>query len=304
VILRAVLLLMLPALAAGADTVVALRPAGPTTVQAAIDAIPKDAADPWVIELAPGIYREKVRIPAGKPPITLRGKDARIVWSDAAATVDATGRPLGTFRSATLTVEADDFRAEDIAVENAHGPGSQAVALRVAGDRCEFLRVALDGWQDTLLVERKRHYFEDCVISGHVDFIFGGATAWFERCTVRCRGNGYITAAATPAASPFGLVFHRCRVTAENAATRVFLGRPWQNRPATAFLECELPAAIHPHGWDPWSGRQATARYGEYRSSGPGARPAERVFWAREIPPAEAREITPQRVLDGWKPRR
>jgi pectinesterase len=84
----------------------------------------------------------------------------------------------------------------------------------------------------------------------------------------------------------------------------VFLGRPWQNRPATVFLKCELPAAVHPDGWDPWTDRQATARYGEYRSSGPGANPAARVAWSRQLADPEAAAMTATAVLGGWKPRR
>ena len=35
-----------------------------------------------------------------------------------------------------------------------------------------------------MLLNRGRQYFEDSFIAGHVDFIFGGATAFFERCHV------------------------------------------------------------------------------------------------------------------------
>jgi len=33
---------------------------------------------------------------------------------------------------------------------------------------------------------------------GHVDFIFGAATAFFEKCDILVRRNGYVTAASTP----------------------------------------------------------------------------------------------------------
>jgi pectinesterase len=225
------LALMLPAFAGGT---VDLRPGGGTTLQAAIDAIPDGRSSTYTIRLAPGVYREKIHVPARKPPIRVTGDRAVITWSDGATTPDAAGHPLGTFRSATMTVEAAGFSAEGITVENTFGTGSQAVALRVSGDRCTFRRVALLGWQDTLLVEKQRQYFEDCTITGHVDFIFGGATAWFERCTVTCRGNGYITAASTPESSPHGLVFHRCRILAE----RKRRGCSWAALGRTARPRC------------------------------------------------------------------
>jgi hypothetical protein len=77
------------------------------------------------------------------------------------------------------------------------GPGGQALALSVDGERVSFFNCRFLGWQDTIFLNRGRQYFEGCTIGGHVDFIFGGATAFFEKCTIRCRGNGYITAAST-----------------------------------------------------------------------------------------------------------
>lgn len=42
-------------------------------------------------------------------------------------------------------------------------------------------------------------YYEDCYIEGSVDFIFGPATALFNRCEIRNnREKGYITAPSTP----------------------------------------------------------------------------------------------------------
>ena len=74
----------------------------------------------------------------------------------------------------------------------------QALAIRVDGDRAAFRNCRFVGWQDTILLNRGRQYFEGCYIAGHVDFIFGGATAFFERCTIVARRDGYITAASTP----------------------------------------------------------------------------------------------------------
>lgn len=301
------LLLLALILPAHAGRLIDVRPGESGALQAVIDSIPAGRKSTYTLRLAPGTYREKIHVPAGKPPIRMTGageEETVIVWSDGASTLDSNGNELGTFRSATVTVESDEFSAEGIAIRNDFGLGSQAVALRVSGDRCAFRKVKLVSWQDTLLVEKRRQYFEDCAILGHVDFIFGGSTVWFENCTLTSRGNGYLTAASTPADSEFGLVFHGCRILAEKDAIRVFLGRPWQNRPATLFLDCELPAAIHPDGWDNWRdpAKEKTARYGEYRSSGPGADVAGRVKWTRQLDDAEAGSVTIGKVFDGWKP--
>lgn len=301
------LLLLALLLPAHAGQVIEIRPGQAGAIQSAIDAIPDDPKAPVEIRLAPGTYREKIHVPPRKPPIRLTGDSAEttvITWADAATTLDAKGQPLGTFRSATLTVESADFTAENLAIENRFGTGSQALALRVSGDRATLRKVKLTGWQDTLLVEKSRQYFEDCAISGHVDFIFGGSTAWFERCTITCRGDGYITAASTPESAAHGLVFHRCRILAAKEAKKVFLGRPWQNRAATVFLSCELPAAILPAGWHNWNdpARESAARYGEHRSSGPGANPAGRVAWSRQLTDAEAGKLDPRGIFADWSP--
>ena len=67
-----------------------------------------------------------------------------------------------------------------------------------------------------MLLNRGRQYFENCTIAGHADFIFGAATAWFEKCHIHCQGDGCITAASTPADQPFGFVFSNCRSPATN----------------------------------------------------------------------------------------
>ena len=280
--------LLLPALLlpAHAGQVIELRPGQAGAIQSVIDAIPDDPKTPVEIRLAPGTYREKIHVPPRKAPIHLTGASAEttvITWTDAASTLDAKGQPLGTFRSATLTVESANFTAENLAIENRFGSGSQALALRVSGDRATFRKVKLTGWQDTLLVEKSRQYFEDCAISGHVDFIFGGST---------------------PESSAHGLIFHRCRILAEKEAKKVFLGRPWQNRAATVFLSCELPAVILPAGWHNWNdpARESAARYGEHRSSGPGANPASRVAWSHQLTDAEAGKLDPRGVFADWCP--
>lgn len=66
---------------------------------------------------------------------------------------------------------------------------------------------------------------------------------------------------------------------------------------------------IRPEGWHNWNqpNREKTARYGEFGSTGPGAKADGRVPWSRQLPEAEAKAITPQTVLAGrdrWNPLR
>ena len=161
--------------------------------------------------------------------------------------------------------------------------------------------------QDTVFLNRGRQYFENCYIEGTTDFLFGGATAWFENCDLRSLAGSYITATSTPPEAAFGFVFHRCRVQVAEGE-QSYLGRPWRDHAATLFLRSKLGAGVRPEGWHNWDKpwRESTSRYLEYRNTGPGAQRSARVPWARELTPNEADLITPATALggwDGWDPR-
>jgi pectinesterase len=166
---------------------------------------------------------------------------------------------------------------------------------------CRFL-----GWQDTVFINRGRQYFEGCYICGHVDFIFGGATAYFEKCHIHCLGNGYITAASTPDNQQFGFVFSNCRITAA-PSIKTYLGRPWRDFSCVTFLNTEMPDAVSPEGWQNWNlpAREKTSRYSEFGSSGAGGSIQGRVKWSRQLTREQAAQLSAPRVLggtDGWNP--
>jgi pectinesterase len=147
------------------------------------------------------------------------------------------------------------------------------------------------------------------LIAGHVDFIFGGATAYFERSHVHCWGNGYITAAATPPERAHGFVFANGRITGQSPDVRTYLGRPWRDFAQVTFLDTEMSGVVRPEGWHNWDRpeRESSARYAEFGSTGPGAHHDARVRWAKRLSESEASAMTVDAVLagaDGWDPRR
>jgi len=157
------------------------------------------------------------------------------------------------------------------------------------------------------LINAGRHYFDECYIAGHVDFIFGAGTAFFEKCRIHCRDKGYVTAASTPQDQPFGFVFSNCAITGEPGTKKSYLGRPWRPFADVAFLNTEMADTILPAGWNNWRdpAREKTARYAEYKSTGLGANPKTRVSWSKQLTDDQAKTYTPQNVLggkDGWKP--
>jgi pectinesterase len=286
-----------------------------TTIQSAIDAVRVHPLEPVTIYIKNGTYREKITIPDNKPDLTLVGESAEhtiITYDLYAEMQDAEGKPLGTFRTPTLTVAADDFVLEHVTVANTAGFGKdigQALALYVSGDRQVFRGVRLLANQDTFYTARGRQYFENCYIEGHVDYIFGSGTVVFDRCEIQTLRNGYITAASTPQNIPYGFVFLDCRLGGPAEIDTVFLGRPWRPYAHTVFIRTWIDKHIKPEGWDNWRdpNNESTVRYMEFGSYGPGAERASRVSWARSLSSDEAEEYTVERILSGadhWNPKR
>ncbi|WP_206428907.1 pectinesterase family protein [Sphingomonas sp. 2R-10] len=277
------------------------RPGAFRTVQGAIDAL---AATGGTVLIAPGRYREKLTIRGNG--VRLRGTgrnpaEVVLVFGDASATVG------GTLKSATLTVSGDDFRATNLTVQNdywldpAHPP-SQAVALALTGDRAVVRRVRLLGHQDTLYANRgpnrrtTRQYFRDCYIEGHVDFIFGDAMAYFDRCHIHALANDSVWYTAQSRNAPdddgSAYVFDRSRFTADAGARNIALGRAWRPYARVILLNARLDAPILPAGWTEWTPGKThtldTAYFVEYRSTKRGAAPTTREPRTHQLRPDQA----------------
>lgn len=282
------------------------------TVQEAIDAAPQlsQAGSHWTILIKPGRYHELVYVQREKHFISLVGEAADktvITYDRRASQPGDDGKPIGTFRTPTVQIDADDFTVEDLTLENSAGRVGQALALRVDGDRMIFRRCRFLGFQDTILLNRGRQYFDHCYIAGATDFIFGGATAYFHSCEIHCVADGYLTAASTPQSETFGFVFSHCKITGEQPEIKTYLGRPWRPFASTIFLNTEMSGNIRPEGWNNWKKPDAekTSRYSESGSTGPGAKPDARVSWAKPLTDPDAQALTAGKVLggsDGWNP--
>jgi pectinesterase len=221
-----------------------------------------NATKPYVIAIKNGRYYEKLTIT--KPFITLLGEsaDQTIITHDTCAdTKKPDGTTYTTFGSATVSITASNFRAENLTIENSWDypanaakadddptkvANTQAVALRTdkGNDKALFKNIRLLGYQDTLYVNAGRQYFVKCYIAGNVDFIFGAGQAVFDDCDIisRDRGNstnnGYITAPSTSISDPYGLLFVNSRLKKETRAmadNSVTLGRPWH--PTTTWAD-------------------------------------------------------------------
>lgn len=301
-----------------------------TTITEAIELAAEHPRVPVEIMIGAGKYREKLLLT--RNAVTLIGEEGRtvITGDDAALTLlPEEGRKRGTFRTQTVFLDGADITVKGITFENTAGFGAkvgQALAVYADGARLRFFDCRFLGRQDTLFTaplppteveaggflgpkehaprSRSVQYYEDCYIEGDVDFIFGGATAFFERCEIHSLSrnqevNGYITAASTPEEQAFGYVFDHCRFTSDCAPETVYLGRPWRNFAKVAILHSELGAHIKREGWHDWNKEEAhTGTYfAEYGNTGPGADCSARVAWCHPLTEKEAASYTKKQVI-------
>lgn len=288
------------------------------TVAEALQSVPY--ALPALIVIGEGVFEEKlfsdhrdIRLEGSGPGRTV------LRWADGAKHPHADGTLTGTFRSYTLFLGGGRASLARLTVENAAGDGErhgQGLAVYADAERVFMEEVRLLGCQDTLFCaplpqkERlprgflgpraltprvpSRQQYRRCEIHGDVDFIFGGADALFEDCTLvsRDRGeavNGYVVA-PSGGADGAGFLFAGCRFVSAAPAGTVYLGRPWRETGRAVLLGCTLGAHIRPEGWSAWEPRQREPRafFAEYRSAGPGANPDARVEWSHELTEREA----------------
>lgn len=293
-----------------------------TNLQSAIDAAPDDGSMPFRILVRRGVYQGQFIVPKEKRHIELIGEEpTNSILTYNLNVTETNAQSNLKYKGTGVVVLADDFRATDLTFRNTSGDHGQALALRVDGDRAVFKDCRILGWQDTLMVNQGRDYFTNCYIEGRVDFIYGSATAVFDRCEIHSKNGGHVTAANTPKDKPFGLVFLNCNLTGDphpwiapdgvaantKSAPTADLGRPWRPYASVTYLNCEMGAHIKPEGWNNWRNptNELTARFSEYNSTGPGANPDRRVKWAKQLTAGQADKITVESVLGGadhWNP--
>lgn len=151
---------------------------------------------------------------------------------------------IGTGCSAVMWVANDGFQLRRLSVINSYrqqrGAGGQAVAFKSEGaDRVQLEQVHLLGHQDTLYLRTRggdhiaRSFVHRSLIEGDIDFIFGAGTAYFLDSEIRWVGArrglaaGYVAAPSTSLQVPYGLIFERCRFTADGTASGIALARQW-----------------------------------------------------------------------------
>ncbi|MGQ4429744.1 MULTISPECIES: pectinesterase family protein [unclassified Streptomyces] len=317
-----------------------------TTVRSAVNAA---TGAGYTLVLASGVYRETVIAGVTDPAtgqltdaateMTWIGasedpRDVVIVYDNANGTRKPDGSgTYGTSGSATTTLRTDGFTARWITFANdwlrADHPditGTQAVAVKVQGDRSAFFDCRFLGHQDTLYADSSalgvfaRQYYTRCYVEGDVDFVFGRATAVYDRCHFRTLNRtdlatapyGFVFAPSTAVANPRGYLVTHSRVSSEAPRGYYKLARPWvPGSDTTAHPMLTVRNTVLGAGIDavapytnmsdiyPWQSQ----RFAEYRNTGPGAVisvPENRP----QLTPVQAESATREAYLGDWTPGR
>ena len=278
------------------------------TVQAALNAVPLNNKKPVTIFIKAGTYYEKLQLDSSKDHVTLEGEDkfnCILTYNDHTGKLSPAGDTINTRTSWSFRCLANDLTARNIHFRNDAGfNAGQAVAVESDGDRASFINCRFTGFQDVLFTnsEKSRQYFEDCYIEGTTDFIFGAATAWFERCHIHSKKDSHVTAASTPKENEYGYIFNDCVLTGDSSIHKATLGRPWRPYAMVVYLNCYIGQHIRPEGFSNWNNTDnyKFARYAEFGSYGPGADSSRRLNWVKQLTAQEAKQFSIKKCLGKW----
>ncbi len=253
-----------------------------------------------ILFLKNGVYKEKVEIYNNNIILEGESKDNVIISNnDFYHKIMSDNNECNTFRTYTLYVGGNNVEIKNLTIENTSIPSvkyGQAVALHVDGDNFKGNSLIIKSAQDTLftgpmpndLIERYKGFhleshlkgnpskqiYENSIIIGDVDFIFGCATALFYKCEIhslnnsssKFESNGYCSAPSHSIDTKFGYLFYKCNFTCDDGTSRVYLARPWRDYGNAAFIDSTYGPHIVPEGFNKWNdtNRDKTARFYEY----------------------------------------
>lgn len=242
------------------------------------------------------------------------------------------GIKRGTFRTYTAYFSGPKVELRNLSIENTSGfpppVGSgrkalQGIAMYAAAERMICRSVELSGHQDTLFMaplpseEREKggfrgpgefslrnptlQLYEDCIISGTIDFVFGGASALFRKCEFVVRNGGqqdtpygkkesfpsevplpaqktdtvdavkkfYVAAPCCDSPLPdgdssSGFFFEDSFFRTKALEGEVYLARPWRPYGRCFFFDCRVGEGIAESLWSIWNTEEDKKTAGFY----------------------------------------
>ena len=234
------------------------------TVQGAINSIPAGTSvTQRVINIRDGIYNELVDI-AGKHNVTFRGQSRNgTVVGNANNNTFQAASPAGasTHNRMSFKVGANDVVLDSLTISNMTPQGgsqAEALMLETAAARVIVNNCTIASFQDTILANTAttKAYFNNSLVQGDVDFIWGGGNLFFTNCEVRYLARAANAGAVGPNPSPGasevtsnGFAFINCVFSAPVNATNNTIGRTRGIAGANmALINCLMSPVLN--GWD------------------------------------------------------
>lgn len=233
-----------------------------TSLQAAIDAAPANAAGRHVIYVCDGTYEEKITIPASKRNLTIWGHDQ----SKVVVTQICPAEPV-------VDVQSDGCYLFNLSIRNSSTVDSSA-ALRLSGDKSMARYVVLSGTHRVLQTAQTRSYLYECTLLGSSDLVGAEGISLIDHCHLKQAQAGAFVLASTPSGLPVGTVLSHSRLLSSVSGSTI--AKALNDGAAVYAEECELPSALSSLGWN--KGVFASTRFGEYMNYGPGARRYEVAY--------------------------
>lgn len=230
-----------------------------STLQGALEFIPAGNTTPVRLNLKAGTYDGIVNT-GTRHNLTLAGEGSANTIVQALNNDVLNG---GTSGRLAFFAKGNDLLFRDLSIVNTTPKGgSQAEALRSDGQRVIFTGTTFRSFQDTLLLGGTS-YYQDCLIAGDTDYIWGGGTAMFKNCELLCLNPADLTQARTPA-DRFGFVFVGCRLTKPAGSSITYgLGRNSDNG-NSVYIDSLMDTHITAAGWS--SSFSSNSRNWEYNS--------------------------------------
>jgi len=277
------------------------------TLQGAVDYIPEDNYAPFEIYIRNGTYDSIAYLGTGRNRLRLVGEDRE---KTILAGRNNDRLNPGCMMRPFISVDSDDVTVENLTIRNTTPyHGSQAEALRMAGQHCVIRNCNFYSYQDTLLLNG-RIYVANCYVEGDVDFIWGHGVIFFENCELKAVHDGFYVTSRNPP-DQFGFVFSRCKLTAAPGVKKNWLARIATDRfpgSAVAFINCQMGDHIPAAGWQIRGDDQDRLRFYEFQSTTLEGKPvdvSQRHPASRQISAAEAAVLSdPNRMLavhDTWR---
>jgi autotransporter-associated beta strand protein len=271
------------------------------TVQGAVDHLPANNTQPTIIEVRNGQYTEIVNV-NNKHKITFSGENrdqTRIGYPN-----NNTLNPGAPWR-ASFVINGNDTILHTLTLTNMTPKGGgQAEAVDVEGTRTIFCNLNLASYQDTFLSHNSGQliYFQDSLVQGDTDFMWGYGTIYITNCEIRALTSGaHVTQPRSPAGSN-GFAFVDCRVTRGFASGTFTLGRTINTPTSPAqvlFMRCLMDDAVTGYASD--AGTNMT----DYACSNLTATAAKTLLNSRHLVPGDPWVVAAQSAptwLYGWQP--